>query len=69
MKKNPIMTAVDIEETACCGCTEQNPFRCPHIMMADTCSDCSQFSSDGYCRKWGGYVDADKWACSWYYDN
>lgn len=44
-------------------------FTCPNCMMAATCSDCSRYSSDGYCNQWGGYNDPDKWACPWYYSH
>ena len=44
-------------------------FCCPNCMMGATCSDCSMYSSSGYCRKYGGYEDPDHWACPWYYNN
>ncbi len=44
-------------------------FHCPECVMRDTCSDCSRYSADGRCGKWGGYCDPDKWACSWYYEH
>lgn len=44
-------------------------FRCPNCMMAATCSDCSQFGSDGRCNEHGGFTDPNKWACPWYYSH
>ena len=44
-------------------------FCCPNCMMGATCSDCSMYTSSGYCRKYGGYSDPDHWACSWYYNS
>lgn len=48
---------------------ESPAFICPACMMADTCSDCSRYGSDGRCNKWGGYEDPNKWACPWYYSH
>lgn len=44
-------------------------FSCPDCVMGATCSDCSMYTSSGYCRKYGGYEDPDHWACPWYYNS
>lgn len=42
---------------------EQSTFKCPQCQFAAVCGDCYH-NSGGWCRKHGGWVDADKWACS-----
>ena len=66
------MKKFDLVEVGGSACKEEKEiaaFRCPNCAMADTCSDCSMFGSDGWCKKHGGYTDADKWACPWYYSH
>lgn len=41
---------------------EQKEFRLPKCQFAATCGDC-YYNSGGWCKKHGGWVDADKWAC------
>ena len=38
-------------------------FYLPETRFAATCGDC-YWNDDGWCRKYGGWVDADKWACN-----
>lgn len=40
-------------------------FHLPQCCFAATCGDCYH-NSGGWCKKHGGWVDADKWACSDY---
>ncbi len=41
---------------------EKNEFQFPKCCFAATCGDC-YYNNGGHCRKHGGYVDPDKWAC------
>lgn len=64
MKHEQTLTPVPVEtETntpASCG------FRCPNCEMAALfCGECSQFTSEGKCEKYGHYTTADHWACPW----
>ncbi len=44
---------------------EQQEFQFPECCFAATCGSC-YYNDGGWCRKYGGWVDADKWACSSY---
>lgn len=65
----PKLVANNTQEHVLAENSVPTAFICPPCMMGDTCSQCSQFGSDGRCNKHGGYVDASHWACPWYYSH
>lgn len=56
--KNEIISSTITTET-------EKSFELPDSCCAATCGSCGWYYA-GECGKYGGYVDADKWACSSY---
>lgn len=43
----------------------ESDFKMPECAFAAVCGSC-YYNDGGWCRKHGGHVDADKWACGDY---